>query len=796
MTTLFFAWLVFPAVLAALSLGCGLLLQRAAGRPLPGVLLIPAGFAVIVVTASFTTMTGATATSTAPLVVVLSVAGFGLSRGFRPRLDPWAVGAAVAVFGVFAAPIVLSGSATFAGYLTLDDTPTWLALADNALQHGRSVAGLAPSTYSVVLHDYLSTGYPLGSFLPLGIGQELTRQDAAWLFQPQIAFMAAILALSIYSLSAPLLRARSLRAAVAFLGAQPALLFGYAFWSGIKEVTVAALVAALAALVASGAAGGWRVRALLPVAAISAAVLDSLAVTGAIWLAAPIVLGGFLLVVAGPRRGSVPAAALAAMTLVLSIPALAIAQVFVRVANAGVSGSITSTSEIGNLLHPLSDLQVLGIWPVADFRLRPSDIQVTYVLVGVLVLAGLAGLATALRRRAWGIPLYLGTVLVGFGAVVAAKQVGHSSPWLVGKAMGMASPGLVAAGAAGAAVLFEGGRRVEGGVAAAAIAAGVLWSNALAYGNVWLAPHGQFAELSSIGNRFAGDGPTLMTEFQPYGVRHFLRKLDPEATSERRARPDYLRSGGYLAKLQYADLDAFQLSSILDYRTLVLRTSPVASRPPSVYRLVRSGHWYEVWQRPEQPQTILEHLPLGDEQQPVAVPACADVRRLAALAAGRHGTLVAAERAPAQTVDLTQSTYPPAWQAGTGGTLLPHGAGTATATVSIPANGTYGFWVGGSFRDHLTLAVDGRSLGSETDQLNEPAQLTPLGATLLTAGDHQIELHYSGPSLRPGSRSYQFTFGPLEVGLPASDARLVDVQPAAAASLCGKSFDWIEAVAP
>ena len=135
---------------------------------------------------------------------------------------------------------------------------------------------------------------------------------------------------------------------------------------------------------------------------------------------------------------------------------------------------------------------------------------------------------------------------------------------------------------------------------------------------------------------------------------------------------------------------------------------------------MRSGHWYEVWQRPEQPQTILEHLPLGDEQQPVAVPACADVRRLAALAAGRHGTLVAAERAPAQTVDLTQSTYPPTWQAGAGGTLVPHGAGTATATVSIPANGTYGFWVGGSFRDHLTLAVDGRSLGSATGQLNEP----------------------------------------------------------------------------
>ena len=94
----------------------------------------------------------------------------------------------------------------------------------------------------------------------------------------------------------------------------------------------------------------------------------------------------------------------------------------------------------------------------------------------------------------------------------------------------------------------------------------------------------QLAELETIGHRFAGDGPTLMTEYQPYGVRHFLRNLDAEGASELRVRPVTLRNGGVLGKAQYADLDAFDLSAVLVYRTLVLRTSPVASRPPSVVR--------------------------------------------------------------------------------------------------------------------------------------------------------------------------------------------------------------------
>ena len=54
-----------------------------------------------------------------------------------------------------------------------------------------------------------------------------------------------------------------------------------------------------------------------------------------------------------------------------------------------------------------------------------------------------------------------------------------------------------------AAILTERGFRVEGILALAAIVAGVLWSNALAYRDVWLAPRDKLAELEHVG----GGGP-------------------------------------------------------------------------------------------------------------------------------------------------------------------------------------------------------------------------------------------------------------------------------------------------
>src|SRR5213079_872952 len=128
----------------------------------------------------------------------------------------------------------------------------------------------------------------------------------------------------------------------------------------------------------------------------------------------------------------------------------------------------------------------------------------------------------------------------------------------------------------------------------AVVTVGVLWSNALAYRDVSLAPRAQLAELETIAGIIEDKGPTLMTEYQPYGVRHFLRNAAPEGASELRLRTVPLLNGHGLGKGLTADIDRFQLRGVLTYRTLVLRRSPGASRPPSPYQLVYQGSYYDV----------------------------------------------------------------------------------------------------------------------------------------------------------------------------------------------------------
>ena len=102
----------------------------------------------------------------------MALAGFMLAppwRGGWP--SPWLAAGLAAVFAVYAAPIVLSGSATFAGYIRLDDTATWLALTDRVMEAGRDIDGLAPSSYEATLFFNLADGYPVGAFIPLGVGR-------------------------------------------------------------------------------------------------------------------------------------------------------------------------------------------------------------------------------------------------------------------------------------------------------------------------------------------------------------------------------------------------------------------------------------------------------------------------------------------------------------------------------------------------------------------------------------------------------------------------------------------------
>jgi hypothetical protein len=783
-------WLVFPLVLGLLSLGCGLLVEVIAGMRLPRAVLLPVGFAAIVIASLLTTTNDKTAQLTAPLVIALAVAGLAFSFPWRGRIDGWAAAAAVGTYAVYGAPVLLSGTASFAGYITLDDTSSWLGMTDRLLEHGRSLANLAPSTYQAMLDYYLHQyGYPVGAFPPLGIGHELVGVDSAWLFQPYLSFLAAMLALSLYALVARVIESRWLRAVIVFVAAQAALLYGYALWGGVKEIATSAMVVLVAALAPTAVLERVSARSLLPLAAATSALFGILNLGGAVWLGpllVPILVLGMRL-----RRQAFArvAAAFVALVVVLSVPSLLTAGTFVRDLSLNSTGG-----DRGNLIHRLSWFQLFGIWPVEDFRLRPGNMTLTFFLIAVLIVAAIAGVALAFRRQTWELPLYVGAAILG--SLITARG---GSSWIDAKALATASPAFLVAGMCGLAWLFQSGRRVEAAVAVAAIAGGVFWSNALAYHNVWLAPRSQLRELEQIGKQFAGDGPTLMTEYQPYGVRHFLRHMDPESASELRRRPVLLRNGQELQKGFYADIDRFQLTAVLVYKSLVLNHSPATSRPPSSYRLVWRGQYYDVWQRPAAggPQ-ILSHVSLGNDVRAPSIPRCSDVSRLAHLAEEKGGRVAAVLRQPPIVAELAKASFPPSWRpAGADpNTVYPSTVGPLEAVLQIPAAGRYGVWLGGSFRRQLSVSIDGRLLATADHRLDHPGVYAPFGTAELQPGPHRVVLRYSSANWRPGSGGSPFPLGPLVLSrFTAADLPVTYVQPSDAASLCGKSLDWVEAVA-
>src|SRR5581483_7787885 len=520
----------------------------------------------LVVVADLATLTVFTARLTLEIVLLVAVAGAVVRlerlRALRPAR--WVTIAALLVFLVYAAPVLFTGQATFAGFATLDDTVNWFVLTERVLSHGRSFAGLGPSAYYTLVHAYFHTGYPLGAFMPLGAASKLVNENIAWVYQPYLAFQGAMLALGVWTIAGGLVRSVRLRAAVAFVAAQPALLYGYSLLGSVKELVTAPLLVLVAVLVAHVYRTAPSGRRLVPLAVVLAAVLATLNVSGFVWLAPALVPLLLLLrripaAVFGRR-----AAILTAVTLVLAVPALATAGSFVSSASRQLTNSAHGANALGSVLfHRLSFLQVLGVWPVGDLRVSPATIWPTYLLLALLVGLAAAGLREAWLRGAFALPIYVATCLIG---VFIVSLTG--SPWTVGKALATASPAVLALGLAGACVYL--GRTAAGAVVAAAalaVTGGVLWSNTLAYSGVRLAPRAELVEEAHLGQRFAGQGPALMTGFQWYYAQYFLHRLAPEWVTPQ------------------TDFDQLPIAGVERYSTLVLSRGPIASRPPSSYKL-------------------------------------------------------------------------------------------------------------------------------------------------------------------------------------------------------------------
>ncbi|MEA3059811.1 MAG: hypothetical protein QOE50_1223, partial [Sphingomonadales bacterium] len=441
MTALILCWLIAPAGLLIISIGLSLLVERLADFPVPWSVRPALGLSTAIVIAQFGTATDATAGLTVPTILALAAIGLLLGYGLLERIPSgWGTGAALAVFAVFAAPFLVIGRATWAGYIKLDDTATWMALTDHVFEFGRGVGNLAPSTHAVIINDYLSGGYPVGSFVPAKLMSVISGQDVAWTMQPSMAFAAAVLAMLIFGLVRPIVRGQPAAAMIATVGSLSSLLLGYSLWGGVKELVVAALLPLGPALAGHASRKGWPSLVAVPIGIAGAALIASLGTGGLIWLL-PTLLPALIVLLLD--RGRANAIRVAGWTLVV----LLVLAIPVVITPEGVFNplqkSLTIESELGNLNGPLNALHIAGLWPALDFRtdphLKPAVLALAVVCLGLA--AGTVFACVRLRGRL-GVPFaaYAGGAAAGAVAIILV-----GSPWVDAKAMATASPALLAA---------------------------------------------------------------------------------------------------------------------------------------------------------------------------------------------------------------------------------------------------------------------------------------------------------------------------------------------------------------
>jgi hypothetical protein len=812
--SLILSWVLFPLVMVGLGAGWGFLVERAAGARLDAALLLPLGLAAALVVAGTLNAFELTAPAAAPIVAIGAIAGLPLAWAGRRRLWGWSLLAALGVLLAYGAPVLLSGQATFAGFIRLDDTATWFNIIDHLSSGPNAAAGEASSTYSL---QYSSLGphYPRGAFTLPEVARALSGVDIAWVFQPYLACCAAAVSLCLYALVKPLVPSTRIRALIAFFAAQSALLYGYSLWGGVKELTAAFLLALTAALAAALLRQRpARPRELLPLAVAAGALIQTLSVGAGAWVAFTFALlaGFWLLSERGSkeRRASwISIVSLGALTAVLMIPVwISIGDFLSNDAGLFSSGQSEQT-RLGNLLHPLSGFQLAGIWPVGDFRVTAPTLPST-LLIGMALLAAGGALWASVRRREPGLLLYVAVAVGGCGLVFFIG----ATPWVVAKTLAIAAPALLAAALTGAAILWS--RRRAGLVVFVVLAFGVVWSNALAYHDVLLAPRPRLAELQDLGDRVAGKGPTLLNEYEVYGDRHFLREGDPTAPAEYRPALLALRGGTLLTQAAWSDLDSLPLSTLEAYPSIVTRRSPAESRPPSNYRLTWRGRYYDLWQRPENSATgVLAHIPLGESTSvpycgaaehaayrpacsvnPVSIPECGRIHDLARQATRRQADLVAYQRPEPIVARADQTLWPGLWFYDPAGhTLTANTPGQLVSHIAVASSQRYELWLGGSFARGFEVSVDGRDAGRVQNELSSFGGYVHIDDPFLAAGAHTFTLAYPHSDLSPGSGDDSFTtLSAIALQPQSPPSRLTRLAPSQAGKLCGHPLDWIEIV--
>ena len=802
--TFVLSWLVYPLLVLALSLGIGLLLRRVAGsEALPGVLLLPVGFAGIVAIGVFPAQFDATAELAGVVILVVAVLGFLLAgRGRLGALRPsrswlWPGLAALLPAGAIAAPVVLTGQPGLTGYGRIVDIAHQLDLTAWLTSAGRNVPveSMIDSSYLRQAFQTTNVGYPGGSQVALGASSGLLGLDPLWTYQVFLALLAGALGLALFSLLGRAIPAAPWRAVAAGVAAQPTILYAYATAGGIKELAAVAMLTVVAAVLIAHRPSRSSPRQLVPaaVAAAAAFAVFNLGIVPWLGMLAAVVLAVDLVIERRRLRTFGRWAMLGVLTVVITVPTLLVA---VRLAPTAAGAG---PPDLGNLAAPVSGWSAVGPWLTSDYR-YPLELAgrttLTHVLIGVVLAFAALGIVRTARR------FDLGLIALAVSAAVALIYVtDRAGPWVDLKAFTITAPVTLALAFAGAWALSQWRRlRWLGPGATAVIAGAVLLGNALVYHDTTVTPYERFADLERLGDKYAGEGPALLPAFEEFG-EYLLRETKAVGiVNPPQSRFDL--APGARPDMQYSrDPDEIALPFLNEFDLLFLRRDPTGSRPPSNWRLEERSEYHEVWRRLENAPTVVAHFPLQGQPEERDRSFCREVRATAR-AAGDDAR-IAYSQAPSVVQYTAEEGGGPAFWTQTGPDFEATGPGRFEGQVTLPLATRYQLWLRGSFGREVRVLVDGEEVGSVRWQESYPQQYAPVGAVELSAGVHSFEIVRGGGNLLPGTGNklaggFTTTIGPLAFAFPQQGSQLRYAEPSEFSELCREEtgLDWVEVLVP
>jgi len=797
--------ILFPLVLLALSTGGGLLVRRLGAGWLPNVLVAPTGFALLVAACAFATYIHWMAPAAGYIALAFAIAGFVLewrAGTLRwPRTDgvPWGALAALVAFVAIGAPALISGMPTWSGYSRIVDIGFQMDLAQHLADAGRAAVG-NDSSYHVVVQKLDGIGYPGGAQATLGAIAKLIHTNLAWCYQMYHAFAAAMGALAIYSLLGRVTVNRPLRAVGAAIAIQPNVLYAYALEGGIKELTTASLLMTVVAILAERLPGEGPRSSVLPAAVAISGAFAAFSYGVAPWLG--LVLAAlFALTLLRPNRRRAVAdwVLLGATAIVVSLPGIISAVTQLRgIAETAVGGTVELG--LGNLAAPVPDWSAAGVWLTGDYRFPLVHVTWTHRLDVFVIAFAVLGILYALIRRRWTL------AFLGIATPIALSYyIAHSTAWLQFKSFTITGVFALTLAFAGVAALAASRRRglvLLGWLAAAVIAGGVLYGNAIVYHDTTLAPAARYYDLAEIGKRYAGHGPTLYPGFDEY-AEYFLRE-EQATSSVNPAKGEFDLAPGVVEPngIGFAfNLNQFLMSYLQRFNLIVQPRGPLANRAPANWDLAQQTPYFNVWRRVRPASEVYAHLPLSGLPHERTPAICAvlqkDVR-----AAGPGATVAYVPAPVGVPVEPSSGVHPDYWKP-VGGALVAYGAGYDRVHFALPRTGTYEVWMEGTVGRPVKFLVDGHLLGTVAYEERYPEQFLRVGTGELSAGRHTLELVRGGGSLHPGSGDDVDPdtrgLGPILLLPQGSQSYRLQVAPAnAAARICSApvGYEWMEVLRP